>query len=64
MKTIRTTAQLIKALKDGYPLEHGEKYTRYDYCSRIIDESGNTVIGDTKLIKDLVVKCNELGLLD
>lgn len=63
MKNIRTTKQLNNALKNGLRVGYGDKYDRWNYRSNIIDMKGNKWVEDTNLIKDLVVKCRERGLL-
>lgn len=63
MKKIRTCKQLANALKDGLLVKRGERYRMCTYKMHIEDTKGGLWVEDTELVRDLVVKCRERGLL-
>lgn len=63
MKNIRTVKQLNEALKDGLCVYYGEKCGHYEFYLNVKDDKGGQWVPDTKLVRDLVIKCRERGLL-
>lgn len=63
MKTIRTCKDLNNALKDGLRVKRGERRGLCTYKMHIEDTKGGLWVEDTVLVRDLVTKCRERGLL-
>lgn len=63
MKKIRTCRQLADALKDGLLVKRGARCGMCTYKMHIEDMKGGLWVEDTKLVRDLVIKCRERGLL-
>ena len=63
MKTIRTCKDLNKALKDGLKVGRGVRCGVCTYKMHIVDVKGGLWVEDTKLVRDLVEKCRQRGLL-
>lgn len=63
MKKIRTCKDLNNALKDGLRVKLGVRCGMCTYKVHIEDMKGGLWVEDTKLVRDLVVKCRERGLL-
>ena len=63
MKNIRTVRQLNEALKEGLGVHYGESYGPCQFYLNVKDDKGGQWVPDTKLVRDLVVKCRERGLL-